>query len=165
MILFFAVCMCIDYNLKIVISAVLSSTTTAAAEKKTRIIIYYLLSMPVNGSGSEPYCSFRSLSILNSMCSTFAIRKSIISIWFFFVYVLNYWNDILSTKEKNECLYAEWCVCVCVCVNLHLCVESYWLTASDSNENFNRPTNWAGTVDASILLYRLFHQMNRVVFE
>lgn len=36
----------------------------------------YLLSMPGNGNGNDPYCSLRSRSILNSICSTFAMIKS-----------------------------------------------------------------------------------------
>lgn len=35
--------------------------------------------MPGKGSGSDPNCSFKSRSILNSMCSTFAIIKSILA--------------------------------------------------------------------------------------
>lgn len=52
----------------------------SAQTKPNKIIITMinLLSMPVNGNGSDPYCSFKSRSILNSMCSTFAMIKSII---------------------------------------------------------------------------------------
>lgn len=37
-----------------------------------------LLSIPGKGSGKAPNCSFKSLSILNSILSTFATRNSIL---------------------------------------------------------------------------------------
>lgn len=82
--------------------------------------VNYLLSMPVNGSGKDPYCSFKSLSILNSMCSTFAIKKSIFLL-FSFCLCAKLYCMAGPLKGKNEkCLYAELCVCVitgmCVCV-------------------------------------------------
>lgn len=42
----------------------------------------HLLSMPGNGNGNAPNCSFKSLSILNSMWSTLAIIKSMFSLKF-----------------------------------------------------------------------------------
>lgn len=77
---------------------------------KFRTINPHLLSMPANGSGNDPYCSFKSRSILNSMCSTFAIIKSISFECVNLIAPLKYYLAMSLQSKSN---YFDFCMAKC----------------------------------------------------